>query len=339
MSGRVDVALDLPRMRHMSAGMASYAEELAARLPRVAPDLRFAVLPRTSALDLNEQLLLPLRLRRARPRLVHFLSVYAPLAAPRPYAITIHDLIHLRYPALFKRSVGPYYATVVRAACARAARIITDDDRTVPDLERFLGVPPRKVSTIPLGVDDVFAAPAEPWPHPRPYFLYVGNHRPHKDLPTLFAAWAGLPPEAEADLLLTGPDDFGAQARPPERARGAVRFLGDVDAAHLARLYRGAVALVHPALCEGFGLPLLEAATAGTAVIVSDGAVPAVLRPYVDVFPARDVAALAAAMRGALASPRPREAAQRFARTLTWDRCATLTAEVYRDVLEESRKR
>jgi len=338
-SAGVDVALDLPRTRHMSAGMVSYAEELAARLPRVAPDLAFAVLPRASGLDLAEQIALPLRLRRVRPRLVHFLSVYAPLAAPQPYAITIHDLIHLRYPELFKRSVGPYYATVVRAVCARAARIITDDERTVADLERFLGVPPRKVSIIALGVDDAFAASAEPLPQPRPYFLYVGNHRPHKDLPTLFAAWARLPPEAEADLLLTGFDDFAADARPPQRASGTVRFLGDVDDAHLARLYRGAVALVHPALCEGFGLPLLEAATAGTAVIVSDGAVPAVLRPYVEVFPARDVAALAAAMRVALEAPHPRDAAQRFARTLTWDRCATLTAEVYRSVLAESRGR
>jgi hypothetical protein len=41
-------------------------------------------------------------------------------------------------------------------------------------------------------------------------------------------------------------------------------------------------------------------------------------------------------MERALAEPRARDDARRFARTLTWDRCAQRTAEVYRNVLEES---
>jgi alpha-1,3-rhamnosyl/mannosyltransferase len=102
-------------------------------------------------------------------------------------------------------------------------------------------------------------------------------------------------------------------------------------------LYKSAVALVHPALCEGFGLPMLEAAAVGAAVIACDDAVPAVLRPYVDVFPPRDVRTLANLMARALAEPRARDEARRFARTLTWDRCAERTAEVYRVVLQESR--
>jgi len=320
----------------MSLGMRAYAEELAARLPRVAPDLAFAALPRTRALDFAEQFQLPRALRRLHPRLVHFMSLYAPLRAPRPYVITVHDLIHLRFPQYFKRTVGPYYATIVRAVCARAARVITDDERTVGDLEQRLGVPPEKVRVVSLGVDDIFREPVAPAREPRPYFLYVGNHREHKDLPTLFAAWAQLDPASEVDLLLTGDDDLGPGVERPRRLHGEVRFLGQVTAARLASLYCGAVALVHPALCEGFGLPLLEAATVGAAVIACDDAVPAVLRPYVDVFPPRDVRTLGALMARALATPADRDAARRFARTLTWDRCAERTAEVYRNVLEEN---
>ncbi|MBD5634616.1 MAG: glycosyltransferase family 4 protein [Candidatus Eremiobacteraeota bacterium] len=334
-----DVALELPRMRHMSVGMTAYAEELAARLPLVAPDLRFVTLVRTSALDLAEQIRLPLALRRLEPRLTHFLSVYAPLAAPAPFTITIHDLIHLRYPQYFKRSVGLYYATVVRAVCARAARILTDDERTVPDLERFLGVPPRKVSVVPLGADDRFSQPAPPAGDRLPYFLYVGNHRPHKDLATLFRAWQRLDPNLEIDLLLTGADDVPEEK--PRRPRGSLRFLGDVDNDRLAQLYRSATALVHPALCEGFGLPMLEAAAVGCAIIACEDAVPSVLRPYVDTFPARNVEALAAAMARALAAPATgrRDEARRFAGSLTWNRCAERTADVYREVFEECRIR
>ncbi len=328
-----DVALDLPRMRHMSVGMRAYAEEMAARLPRVAPDLAFVTLVRTSALDRREQIDLPARLRRERPRLVHFLSVYAPLVGPRPYVITIHDLIHLRFPAYFKRFVGPYYRTVVRTVCARAARVITDDERTVADLERFLGVPARKVRVVPLGIDDAFFHPGEAARAPRPYFIYAGNRRPHKNLSALFRAWQALPPELEVDLALTG-DDGELGAERPERASGVVRFLGDVSSAELARLYRGAAALVYPSLCEGFGLPMLEAAAVGTPVIASSEAVPAVLRPLVDVFAPHDVRALTRLMANALVAPRDARARD-AARVLTWNLCAERTAEVYREVLAE----
>jgi len=332
----IDVALDLPRVRQLSVGMTAYAEALAERLPRIAPDLHFETLVRTSAVSVAEQVGLPLALRRARPRLVHFLSVYAPLAGPRPYVITIHDLIHLRFPEFFKRTVGPYYATVVRAVCAGAARVITDDERTIDDLDRFLGVPARKVAIVPLGVDELYRHDAQPPLGDTPYFLYAGNHREHKDLATLLAAWERLDPAIDIDLVLTGTDDLGDAPR-PQRTHGTLRFAGHVDAADLARLYAGAVALVHPALCEGFGLPMLEAAAIGCPVIACADAIPSVLRPYADVFGARDVATLATLMANALAHPRSIDDARRFARSLTWDRCATETAEVYRAVLREQR--
>ena len=115
-----DVLLDARLTLRMSVGMSAYARELAERLPRVAPDMRFDVYRRGGNFGVDEQLRLPAYALRTRPRLVHHLSVYAPLLTPRPFAITIHDLIHLRFPEQFKRSVGPYYATVVRAVCARA---------------------------------------------------------------------------------------------------------------------------------------------------------------------------------------------------------------------------
>ncbi len=332
------MALDLLRFRAISAGMRAYSEELAARLPRVAPDLSFATVVRTDALNLAEQLRAPRALRAVAPKLVHHLAFYAPVFAPRPTIVTVHDLIHLRFPKLFKSSVGPYYATVVRAVCARAARVLTDDERTVGDLERYLGVAPRKVVVIPLGVDDAYREPVASASGARPYFLNVGNHRPHKNLATLFAAWTSLPEDVDVDLVLTGSNDLDP-SEVPTRARGAVRFLGDVSVAELRALYRGAIALVHPALCEGFGLPMLEAATVGAPVIASTDAVPGVLRPYCDVFETRDAAALRRSLERALREPAPRADAIAYARTLTWDRCVRQTAEVYRTVLRERQHR
>ncbi len=316
--------------------MQAYVDELAVRLPRVAPDLRFALLSRTRSLSFREQVGLPLALRRLHPRLTHFMSVYAPVLAPRPYAITIHDLIHLHFPAQFKPTVGPYYATAVRAVAKRAARVITDDPRTVGDLERFLHVSADRIRVIPLGVDDRFlGGEIVPYAAARPFFLYVGNHRAHKDLPTLFAAWASLGPELAADLYLTGADDLPPAVARPTRPSGSLRFLGEVDVETLATLYAGAIALVYPSLREGFGLPLLEAAAVGTRVIASADAVPGPLRPFADIFAARDVRAVAGLMTAAVGAPHPPEEARRFARSQTWDLCAERTAEVYREILRE----
>lgn len=329
--------LDARITRRMSVGMIAYANELVDRLPHLAPDLRFEAYRRGGNFGLDEQWRLPRHVARVRARLVHHLSVYAPLATPRPFAITIHDLIHLRYPQYFRRSVGPYYATVVRLVCARASRVLTDDPRTVVDLERFLGVEPRKVRVVPLGVDDIFLDETAPLPAERPYFLYAGNHRPHKDLPTLVAAWRSLPEDRAVDLVLTGMNDVPEIAS-VRRTVGELRFVGEVPPERLARLYRGALAYVHPALCEGFGLPMLEAAALGTRVIACEDALPAVLRGVAEVFPAGDTRALSGLMLSALEGswdPNDRERLSVIGRSYTWDRTALATAEVYREILEE----
>jgi glycosyltransferase involved in cell wall biosynthesis len=334
------IALDARLTRQMSVGMKAYAQELAARLPRVAPDMQFYVFDRGSNFGWDEQVRLPLEMRRRRPDVSHFLSLYAPVLPPRPYAITIHDLIHLRFPEYFKSKVGPYYRTVVRLACARAARVITDDERTVTDLQRFLGVDSRKVRVIPLGADDAFFAPAVPFDAPRPYIVYAGNHRAHKDLATLFAAWAGLPDDVELDLYVTGAGDAGAGYT---RANGHIRMLGDVSTTELAGYYASAMALVHPALCEGFGLPMLEAMAVGCPVVACEDAVPGVLRSAALTFPARGVEQARAHVTALARDPARRAAlagtGRMLARTLTWDRCAERTAQVYREIMEERTKR
>jgi glycosyltransferase involved in cell wall biosynthesis len=337
LSGPADVLLDARVTRRMSVGMAAYARELAARLPRIAPDLRFDVYRDGSNFGPDEQVMLPLYALRSKARFVHHLSVYAPLLTPAPFAITIHDLIHLRFPDQFKRSVGPYYRTVVRAVCARARIVFTDDPRTVADLERFLQVDPRKIRVVPLGVDDAFTGPLAAPAAARPYFFYAGNHRAHKNLRVLIEAWLALPEDREADLVLTGEDDLGSLGG-ARRRLGTLRFAGDVTTADLALLYRGAAAYVHPALCEGFGLPMLEAAAVGTPVIASEECVPAVLRAIAARFPAADAGALGGLLLAALDGPpaeAERERLRTVARFYSWDRVAASTAEVYREVLEE----
>ncbi|MBV8153068.1 MAG: glycosyltransferase family 4 protein [Candidatus Eremiobacteraeota bacterium] len=331
------VGLDARMTRQMSVGMKSYARELVARLPRVAPELEYASFGGAGNFGWSEQVGLPLQMRRASVDLVHFLSIYVPLIAPAPSVITVHDLIHLRFPRYFKAKVGPYYRTVVRLACARARRVITDDERTVDDLERFLGVKPSKVRVIPLGVDERFFTATEPVSAARPYLLYVGNHRKHKNLETLFNAWSSLPKGDALDLYLTGPDDFGGELQRRSTAERSIVALGDVEDDRLPAYYAGARALVQPALREGFGLPILEAMAAGCPVVACEDAVPRVLEPASLTFAATDASELSAILHDVAADEGLRarfvKSGKRIAQTLTWDRCARATADVYGEVL------
>ena len=332
------VGLDCRLTRQMSVGMKRYAIELAERLPRVAPEFEFIRFDRGANFGFAEQVALPRALRRARIDLAHFLSLYAPVLAPRPYIVTIHDLIHLRFPQFFKAKVGPYYRTAVTFIARRAARVITDDERTVHDLERFLGVKRSQVRVVPLGVEDHFLRPASRRAVTRPYFLYVGNHRAHKDLVTLFEAWGGLPERHEFDLYLSGHNDFEISLFKWQRPSRRIVFLGDVHGDELPSLYAGAHALVYPSLREGFGLPMLEAMASRTAVVACEDAAPGVLEGAMLTFPARDVSALRTRLEWLIEDEGLRTAlvneGRTRAETLTWDRCARATADVYREVLE-----
>lgn len=336
MSGRV--GLDARLTPQMSAGMKAYAREIAARLPKVAPEFDYTAFTRGRNFGWDEQVRLPLAIRDARLDLVHFLALYVPVIVPRRFVVTIHDLIHLHFPGQFKTKVGPYYRTVVRFACSRAARVITDDERTVDDLVAFLGVSREKIRVVPLGVTEEFFEPVTPYAGPSPFVLYVGNHRRHKDLPTLFRAWSAMRSAGPLDLYLTGDDDF-THPLPARDDGGRIVLLGDVSDERLVSYYSGARALVQPSLREGFGLPVLEAMASGCPVVVTEEAVAGAVRTWVQTYPAADAGALRAALELTLESGERRaegvRAAREAARGLTWDHCARATADVYREVLEK----
>ncbi len=333
------IGLDARLTRQLSAGMKTYACELAARLPHVAPEYVYVPFTEGGNFGWSEQFGLPLAMRRAKLDVVHFLSQYVPMLLPSRFVVTIHDLIHLRFPQYFKSKVRPYYGTVVRRACARATRVITDDDRTVDDLAAFLAVKPAKVRVIPLGVGEIFRRPVVPYRGPRPYLLYVGNHRRHKDLPTLFDAWTSLSDAWQVDLYLTGPDDFGGELQRHGGAARAIIALGDVTTERLATYYAGATALVQPALREGFGLPILEAMAVGCPVVACENAVPGPLASAAITFAPQDAGGLRTVLEALLGDQGLRlgaiEKGFQAARNLTWERCARATADVYREILEE----
>jgi glycosyltransferase involved in cell wall biosynthesis len=311
-----------------SAGMRAYTRAILERMPRVAPDVDVV------AVD-SPLLMHPLALRAARAHLVHLPYLEAAPFVPRPYVAMVHDLLHLRFPQLYSRAASLYWRVAAAPLYRGAARLLVSDPRVADDCVALLRVPSDRIRVVPLGYDDAHAG-APPWEAPRPYALYAGNHALHKDLPTLYAAWAALPEDVELDLVLTGRDEPAIRSR-YVRKNGAIAFLGELDDATLARRYRGALAYVQPSLAEGFGIPALEAGAAGTPVLATTTSVPGIVAPYALTFEPGDASALAALLAQVARDPRrARERAAEGAvmlRAYTWDRFAASTAAVYREVV------
>ncbi len=303
------------------------------------------------AYSLAELWRLALGARRDRAQLFHAPHYVCPPVLACPAVVTIHDLIHLRFPDWRGRPVAPLYARVMlRLAVWRAARVITVSESTRRDLERRLGARPERIRVIPNGVTSHFGPAADAAALQAglgelglapPYLLFVGNPMPHKNLGRLLDAFAGLPP-ALGPLVVAG---VRPAARPAlERAlearglRGRVRVLAPLPEAVMPRLYQGASLLVIPSLWEGFGLPALEAMACGTPVVASDrGALPEVVGDAGVLVDPTNVDALREAMYN-LAVHTPLRAALRAAglaraRAFSWRHAAGATVAVYREVL------
>jgi glycosyltransferase involved in cell wall biosynthesis len=335
----IDVALDARITPRMSAGIRAYVRALVEGLPRVAPDIRLHAVGRGLNFGFDEQFRLPAEIDRLAPALTHYPTIYAPIRRRRPYVAMVHDLIHLQYPQFFGRSTALFYALVAKPMLRGAALLLMSDERTAEACMDLLDVKRERCRVVPLGYDPVLLAPAATPVARRPYIMYAGNHRPHKNLSVLYEAWAGLSESIALDLVITGPADAAALAR-YRRPGSELRFAGTLSDAHLVAGYRAATAYVHPAFVEGFGLPMLEATVAGTPVIASTGAVPSIVAPYAKTFAPHDTLALRAALTDLAANPAPyrRRAAEGSVavRAYTWDRFAAATAAVYREVVDGS---
>ncbi len=150
------------------------------------------------------------------------------------------------------------------------------------------------------GVDaSWFAVELSQRPHPKPYFLCVGNIKPHKNLKRLLEAFGAIRGQISHDLLLVGRKEgflTGDREVQESAARfgDRVQFTGEVPLDRLRQYFAHAEALVFPSLYEGFGMPPLEAMALGCPTVVSSAAsIPEVCGEatlYFDPFDTKDMA-------------------------------------------------
>ncbi|MFL5401921.1 MAG: glycosyltransferase family 4 protein [Gemmatimonadales bacterium] len=260
-------------------------------------------------------------------------------------AVTVHDLAPLALPDLFPGVHRQAYARFMFRRVSRGAdAIIAPSEFTRGELERLTGVARTQPDVVPLGVDrSWFQVEQSPRPHDKPYLLYVGNVKPHKNLGRLLQAFSGLQSRISCDLLILGkkeglltPDDEVQTAANDLGSR--VQLLGTVPQDMLKRYVAQAEALVLPSLYEGFGLPPLEAMACGVPTIVSHAAsLPEVCGNAALYCDPHDTNSIAGAMVKVLEDAKLRETLRcrglERARGFTWERTAEATLNILGRVL------
>jgi alpha-1,3-rhamnosyl/mannosyltransferase len=214
---------------------------------------------------------------------------------------------------------------------------------------RQLGVAAERVYACPFGAPNWHQLGRAPNVPRDGYFLSVGTLIARKNVGTLLDAYAALRrrvPGAPRLLLAGGttPDAGPWLSRlASEPLRGHVEHLGYVADDQRERLYGGARALLMPSLDEGFGVPALEAMSAGVPVIASNrGALPEVIGDGGTLLEPMDVDGFAAAMERIAGDDSWAQAqgaaGLNRARAFTWEATARRLRQAYLDAIARRRR-
>jgi glycosyltransferase involved in cell wall biosynthesis len=279
--------------------------------------------------------------------LFHAPHYVVPFGLKLPLIITIHDVIHLRFPQYFSSLKRAYARWMLSRACRQAHAILTISEQTKRDLIEMLGAQEDKIFITYSGISQrYFQSLSETQESefrrirslPEDYLLYVGNLKPHKNVSGLIVAWANLPDSVRPPLVIAGAkiDQYGELNRLVHELHGEteVFFTGNLPDEEMPALYQCALAYVQPSWYEGFGAPPLEAMASGIPVTVSNrGASPEISGHAALIFDPADTSDFATTLATLINDSDLRqtliEKGLKHAAKYTWDRFARKTLEVY----------
>jgi glycosyltransferase involved in cell wall biosynthesis len=227
---------------------------------------------------------------------------YVPVRRRLPVVVGIHDVIAERFPDLIFAGARARWFWRIKVALAlrQATRVVTVSAHARDGIHRVLQVPLDRIRVLGEAPAAVFRRIDDPslvreafgrlgLSPEAPVMAYLGGLSPHKNLARLITAFSRIIRDRRHDdvrLVLVGDfeRDVFYSSYPSLRdlvARecpGHVIFAGRLEDEAVARLLNGVRALVLPSMDEGFGLPGVEAAACGAAVIATrESAVPEVL--------------------------------------------------------------
>lgn len=261
--------------------------------------------------------------------------------------VTLHDCIYMLDAGYLDRAAAERMQAAAREMAQRARRILVPSEFVGAEVVMNFGVFPNKIAVTGLGCDHVARALPPPSEIPRakePYLLTVTRVDPRKNHLRMLRAFERIVQEGFPHRwLIVGPAGWGSE--PFERALAAspakerVEWRRDVSDDELPLLYAQADLLLFASLNEGFGLPIVEAMAAGTAVVTSCvTSMPEVAGDAAWLVEPTDEERIFEAVRRLLAEPELREdlelRGKQRARQFTWRETAKHTLIAYQKATE-----
>jgi len=232
--------------------------------------------------SLREQIVFYSVLIKDNLDLMHFTYFSYPIGYSKPFIATVHDVTPLLFKTGRASTLNPLWYEIkhqvfkfVLSSQIRHARAIITPTKAVKNQMGTIYGSDILSKIYPLyeGVNHELMNTKSNLSlgkkYSKPFYLYVGNFYPHKNVNALVEVWKDM----KDQLVLVGPDNMFARKLKNDIAIHAIKHIRFVPAAtieDLAFFYTHAKALINPSLSEGFGLPLIEATYFGCPVIASD---------------------------------------------------------------------
>lgn len=295
----------------------------------------------------------PATLRQVdRPDLLHLPQMSAPIIAPAPMVVTIHDVIPLVLDDYRASMAMRNYLRVMARTTQRARLVIAPSKAAAADIARVLNIDSGKIVVVPEAADPTLAPDLTDsartsikgrWGVHGPYLFNIGGFDRRKNLPLTIEAFAAASPylPAETKLVIAGaPHSDNPHIFPPLEPiiqhfglQQRVVLTGRVSNEERRALYQAATAYVTASMYEGFGLTPLEAMACGVPTIVANrtslpevvGDAGLVVEPTIEALAQAMIDVLGDAQLHADLTHRSLDRASMF----TWAAAAAQTAEVY----------
>jgi glycosyltransferase involved in cell wall biosynthesis len=274
--------------------------------------------------------------------------------------VTFHDLKYIRYPFFlnnFSRIKSGYLRCVMKKGAKKANKIIAVSENTKKDLVQLLGINRDKISVIyeasNLGIYsqegnsisncDIL----KKYSIQKPFFLYVGEKRPHKNLDGLikaFKIYKEKYDQKNISLVLTGKkySNYDGYLNTAKKLgiRNNLILTGFVSEKDLKTIYSEAESLLLISFYEGFGIPILEAMECRIPVITSNiSSMPEVAGEAALLVDPNNITEIAENMNRITSSKKIREAlvekGLKRAKQFSWKKTARKTLEVYDGVYKQ----
>jgi glycosyltransferase involved in cell wall biosynthesis len=314
----MNIGFDAKRAYHNQTGLGHYSRTLIHSLAKYYPKHQYFLFnPRLSSLfrfeEQNIDEVLPRRfpatvfrsawrsswvkreLEKLNIDLYHGLSHEIPIGIQNTKVksvVTIHDLIHERYPDQYTAIDVKIYRKKFKYACKNADTVIAVSEQTKGDIVEFYSAPSDKIVVTYQSCNPAFAIELSEaqktivqlkYGLPSKYFLYVGSIIERKNLMNICKAVFILRDEIQIPLVVIGDGgkykqlvkDFIKQ----NDLENKIIFLSEHPAARSSKsfqnaedfpaIYQSAIAMIYPSFFEGFGIPILESLWSRLPVITS----------------------------------------------------------------------